>query len=1443
MEFDDSTLVTPVQVTVTPPTSYQGDYGLEITKDPDYVTAMDILAAYVKQEYGEPVSDTLDVNPGGWINTILGSTGSSDPSSTGTSWEFRVNDCYPTYPDQPGTGSLLSDTEIHNGDVITLYGSNWMAANNSYATFTQSHWTGIKGGKVKVTLQNDQGQPVEGATILCDPKENAGSFALTETSAVTNAQGVAYVPVGEVGEFVLSATRTAGGAINLSRPYATVTVSEGDENAQRALCQQDADALSLPTTTAANLALPNQGDSEQTTITWTSDAESVLDGQGKVTRPAVGASDAVVHLTARVAFSPSIYVEKNFTVTVEAYTQAALDTDLAAAAAALTTPGKTYFQPTQYDDDANRVDTNLVTALTAKASAAVGGASVTLADASGNAQIAADGAITYGAKRVKGTVELALHLAGQSKPVTLDIWVPASLMTRQEAVDDAASQITFDKIKGNNEAADKITSTSLSLLGLSADTHYTNIAWTSSNPDVISVSGNYASVKRPNYDQPAVPVTLTAEVSAGAMMDYAGTFPGTATPRTVTFDLTVLPYDEAECRSAVDGAYDAMSSDLQIKDMGTKVVLTAPIAATYDLSLPSVPSGSKAKVAWSSNNGVALTVNGYRGKVARSADADQSATLTATLSLGGYERTLDVPVTVKKLTAQELQEANQFLQEVKTALTFDVIRVDNTASDHVVGKLQPFYRASKDENGQWVWGKSNNGEAGAQITWSHNQPTYLDQYLGVTRRPADGEQPGAATLTATLTHLRYAAYGAQVPQVTQDIAIQVAPYDNTLAGLSVDGNAVQFDRAVKTYEVSLSPEATSCQLTISQADPDPAGSVLVDGVQTKVKNPITLTLDQPVKTVTIQGISQQTGKYETYTLTIKRVAPLPDYDSEWDSFRGQNGGQTEAYTPRTGDEAQLNWTSQVATGFMAKMGSPILVNDTLFIAQDSELQQINKQTGVVEKRTPLASSINLLAYLTYGDGMLFVPLSNGCIQALNAQTLESLWISKAMPGHQTISPLVYRDGYLYTGTFVGNVTTSTDGAFFCLNTADENPALPNEEKDFAWTYKVPDSATRKGFYWSGAAVTDNAVLFGSDSGLMISHTLTGDAVLDTFQAQGDIRSSITYDPATHNAYFTTTEGHLYAVQVRADGTFGEVRSQAISPSTSTPLVYNGRIYITGGHMTADGLFTVLDAQTLNVVYTADLGDISQSSPLLTTAYANAANDYTVYIYVTLNARPGGILCIQDSAHNTIPNVRELYTPESGKQNYCLASVIADHSGNLYYTNDSGNLFSVGNQPIQVEEVKLAETEGTLEVGKTLTLTPEVLPATAPDKSLLWSSSDETVAAVENGVVRAVGVGTATITARAWDAGARTRAAAPEVTYTLTVTQREVVEPTPTPTATAAPTATSQPTAVPSASPTEAPPAGGQTPQTGDTAWLPLLCLLLAAGSVLLIARIKRGCKA
>ena len=72
----------------------------------------------------------------------------------------------------------------------------------------------------------------------------------------------------------------------------------------------------------------------------------------------------------------------------------------------------------------------------------------------------------------------------------------------------------------------------------------------------------------------------------------------------------------------------------------------------------------------------------------------------------------------------------------------------------------------------------------------------------------------------------------------------------------------------------------------------------------------------------------------------------------------------------------------------------------------------------------------------------------------------------------------------------------------------------------------------------------------------------------------------------------------------------------------------------------------------------------------------------------------------------------------------------------------------GDETVAVTEVKITSTVTEVTAGETITLTAEVLPADATNKTVTWTSSDNTVATVKDGVVTGVKAGEATIKASA-----------------------------------------------------------------------------------------------
>ncbi len=102
--------------------------------------------------------------------------------------------------------------------------------------------------------------------------------------------------------------------------------------------------------------------------------------------------------------------------------------------------------------------------------------------------------------------------------------------------------------------------------------------------------------------------------------------------------------------------------------------------------------------------------------------------------------------------------------------------------------------------------------------------------------------------------------------------------------------------------------------------------------------------------------------------------------------------------------------------------------------------------------------------------------------------------------------------------------------------------------------------------------------------------------------------------------------------------------------------------------------------------------------------------------------------------------------------------ICSDSENSYaatYAEENGVEFRICSGH-SVTEVEISESEIEIENKKSYELTATVIPETATDKSVVWTSDNESVATVNGGIVTAVSAGTATVTATAGECSASCR---------------------------------------------------------------------------------------
>lgn len=569
--------------------------------------------------------------------------------------------------------------------------------------------------------------------------------------------------------------------------------------------------------------------------------------------------------------------------------------------------------------------------------------------------------------------------------------------------------------------------------------------------------------------------------------------------------------------------------------------------------------------------------------------------------------------------------------------------------------------------------------------------------------------------------------------------------DRTVYALPLDGAKTRFtidlvyddgivDRVEKTYKLTIN-RSLPVKVKFNVTPEDAVYNVLLRDADDAVYYPRlgTFTLGQKENyaySVSAVGYVAQTGSFcaeKDMEIDIELVPAEtnPDIDTElpaeWGNFRGNddNNGVTDAKTPTSADNAELYWATSIATGGQANgaPGTPIIINGELYSYSGKELLRLDSETGEVLARGEMqGSSPFAITPPAYAEGMIFVALGGGMVQAFNAKTLESLWLYTDSLGiglgaNQPNCPITYSDGCIYTGFW-----NSEQGAahMVCLTITDEDPSQPLEAKHPLWV-----RTQSGGFYWAGALATEKFVLVGTEDGekgyesqtsMLLSLNPVSGALLDSIEGlNGDIRSTVSYDAATDSYYFTSGGGSFYSVKVQANGRFVKDSLKEIrlgGRSVSTPVIYNGRAYVgvqgAAQFKVYDGHhIAVIDLASWSIAYTANTKGCPQTSGLLSTGYGDE-----VYVYFADNYTPGSLRVIRDKPGQTaladpvsetytsagkrytVDNCAPvLFTPQGDLAQYCIASPIVDKDGTIYMKNDSNHLFAIGSKVQSIELVQ------------------------------------------------------------------------------------------------------------------------------------------------------------
>ena len=120
--------------------------------------------------------------------------------------------------------------------------------------------------------------------------------------------------------------------------------------------------------------------------------------------------------------------------------------------------------------------------------------------------------------------------------------------------------------------------------------------------------------------------------------------------------------------------------------------------------------------------------------------------------------------------------------------------------------------------------------------------------------------------------------------------------------------------------------------------------------------------------------------------------------------------------PTSKNTITQKWATRLdAKGWDAALTPPLILGGYVYVASGQFIYKMDKNTGdIVQTSERMSGNMQYaMIPLAYAEGMLFAQIGGGQIQALSATTLKSLWISEKLGG-QTLSPITYKNGYIYT---------------------------------------------------------------------------------------------------------------------------------------------------------------------------------------------------------------------------------------------------------------------------------------------------------------------------------------------------------------------------------------------------------------------------------------------
>lgn len=430
----------------------------------------------------------------------------------------------------------------------------------------------------------------------------------------------------------------------------------------------------------------------------------------------------------------------------------------------------------------------------------------------------------------------------------------------------------------------------------------------------------------------------------------------------------------------------------------------------------------------------------------------------------------------------------------------------------------------------------------------------------------------------------------------------------------------------------------------------------------------------------------KTDNTASYDEPNAEVTNLP---SDW-SQSEDNGNVTSATTPTT--ETSVNWKTRISGSNGAPVSEPLIVDGKVYLAigenpswasiksdYAGKLVRIDTASGKVEATGDLAGAIDYTVRPLYQGGIIYVPLSNGVVQAFNASTMKTRWVSESRTkGEQSSCSLRIENGALYVGTAISSYPNYPSGFISALDAATGRTL---------WS----EANSAAGYIWTAPVCVNGLLCIGDTSGAVHVFDPATGAEQRTFSLGSPIKS----DPVLYRGHLlvVTNDGVLHQLAVQSDGSLKQLSTASTFAKgyvTAAPTVVGSTAVIAGSdnYQGAIAIVDLLSMTTQRTVTTATGTAFGQGnfagSPL-----ASIQKDGT-WLYFALNSATGTLY----SYRLGDAEAHLLYAPDGTVAQYCDSPVIADAKGNLYYLNDSGYLVQLRAGEVKKDDSKPSSTTDT-----------------------------------------------------------------------------------------------------------------------------------------------------